>query len=497
MKKRNLPVFLIFSFLSLQAYSQSKLGLFESQTSIGNPLKKGYASYDSKTQEYLVYGAGENMWSDNDEFHFVHKKIKGNFILRFRGKLLGGGADPHRKFGWMIRQSLDSNSAHVNAVVHGDGLTSLQFRRNTANQTEEIKSSITKADVVQVERKGNKFILSVAKFGDPFVSTELDNIDLGDEVFVGLFVCSHNKNVLEKALFRDVRIIIPAHENFVPYRDYIGSHLELMDVKTGNTETIYYSPNSIQAPNWSNDGRFLIYNMNGLLYKFDIATKKPTKIETGIANANNNDHVISFDGKILGISHNNQKDSGQSIVYTVPISGGQPKRITSKGPSYLHGWSPDGRWLVFTGGRNGDYDIYKIAAKGGEEIRLTDAKGLDDGAEFSRDGKYIWFNSTRSGTMQIWRMLADGSSQEQITKDEFNNWFPHVSPDGKWVVFISFSKEVAPDDHPFYKHVYLRLMPVSGGPAKIIGYLYGGQATINVPSWSPDSKRIAYVSNSN
>ena len=496
MKKRSLAGLLIFSFLCMQVYSQNKLGLFDAQTSVGNPLKKGYATYDSKTQEYLVYGGGENMWFDKDEFHFLHKKMKGNFILRLRGKLLGGGEDLHRKFGWMIRSSLDANSAHVNAVVHGDGLTSLQFRRKSSAQTEELKASITHADVVQLERKGNKFILSVAKFGDAFVSTELDNIVLGDEVFVGLFVCSHNKNVLEKAIFRDVRIIVPARDDFVPYRDYIGSYLELLDIQTGKTEIVYHSPNSIQAPNWTNDGRSLIYNMNGLLYRFDLATKQPTLIETGLANANNNDHVISFDGKTLGISHNNQSDSGQSIVYTVPIKGGQPKRITAKGPSYLHGWSPDGRWLLFTGGRNGAYDIYKISVKGGEEIRLTDATGLDDGPEFSRDGKYIWFNSNRSGTMQIWRMQADGSLQEQITNDAFNNWFPHISPDGKWVVFISFSKDIASDDHPFYKHVYLRMIPASGGPAKIIGYLYGGQATINVPSWSPDSKRIAYVSNS-
>ncbi|MGZ8537689.1 MAG: biopolymer transporter TolR, partial [Flavisolibacter sp.] len=163
MKKRSLTSLLIFSFLCLQVYSQNKLGLFEAQTSIGNPLKKGFASYDSKSQVYIVYGSGENMWAGKDEFHFVHKKMKGNFILRLRGKLLGSGEDLHRKFGWMIRSSLDSNSAHVNAVVHGDGLTSLQFRRKSSAETEELKSSITHADVVQLERKGNRYILSVAK----------------------------------------------------------------------------------------------------------------------------------------------------------------------------------------------------------------------------------------------------------------------------------------------------------------------------------------------
>jgi Tol biopolymer transport system component len=187
-------------------------------------------------------------------------------------------------------------------------------------------------------------------------------------------------------------------------------------------------------------------------------------------------------------------------VYTVPVGGGTPRRITTRGPSYLHGWSPDGRFLVYTAERGGDFDVYRISAEGGDETRLTSAPGLDDGPEYSPDGKYIYFNSARSGTMQIWRMRADGSAQEQLTSDQYNNWFPHVSPDGQWIVFLSFMKDVAPSDHPFYKQVYLRLMPAGrderGATARVVGYVYGGQGTINVPSWAPDSRRVAFVSNS-
>ncbi|MHC4301669.1 MAG: biopolymer transporter TolR, partial [Planctomycetota bacterium] len=178
-----------------------------------------------------------------------------------------------------------------------------------------------------------------------------------------------------------------------------------------------------------------------------------------------------------------------------PIGGGEPRRVTEHGPSYLHGWSPDGNFLTYTAQRNDQYDIYKIHRSGGQEIRLTNTQGLDDGSEYTPDGKHIYFNSNRTGTMQIWRMKPDGTEPGQITFDEYHDWFPHVSPDGRWIVFLSFDKGIDSADHPFYKHVYLRLMPAGGGEPKAVGYVYGGQGTINVPSWSPDSKRIAFVSN--
>jgi len=190
---------------------------------------------------------------------------------------------------------------------------------------------------------------------------------------------------------------------------------------------------------------------------------------------------------------------GGSAVYTVPVGGGTPKRITPLTPSYLHGWSPDGKTLVYTAQRSKDtpeFDIYAAPSDGsGGERRLTDVKGLDDGPEYSPDGKYIYFNSVRSGTMQIWRMKPDGLASEQVTSDEWNNWFPHVSPDGQWIAFISFPREVDPADHPYYKHVMLRVMPAAGGSPRAIAYVYGGQGTINVPSWSPDSRMLAFVSN--
>jgi Tol biopolymer transport system component len=193
---------------------------------------------------------------------------------------------------------------------------------------------------------------------------------------------------------------------------------------------VHHYRGSFQAPNWTHDGKALIYAQEGHLYRFDLSSRSAEMINTGFATRNNNDHVLSFDGRMMAISNHAVEDSGASIVYTVPATGGTPKRVTAKGPSYLHGWSPDGRWLVYTGQRAGDFDVYRISVNGGEETRLTSAPGLDDGPEFTPDGAHIYFNSARSGLMQIWRMRPDGSGQEQVTNDGFNNWFPHISPDG-------------------------------------------------------------------
>jgi len=475
------------------------LGDFEAHGDIGAPKIAGSAAYNPVSQDYTLTAAGTNMWAERDEFHFVWKRMTGDFILQTRVELIGKGVEPHRKAGLIVRAGLDADAPYADAVVHGDGLTSLQFRRTKGAITEESRPAIKGADVLQLERKGTTFTFSSAKFGEPFVTTEVKDLNLGDEVLVGLALCSHNPAVVERAIFSNVRIIRPAKDGFVPYRDYIGSVLELLDVQSGRRQAIHRAEQPFEAPNWTPDGRALIYNgsgrgdVRGKLFRFDLATRQPVVIDTGTSNRNNNDHVLSFDGTLLGIS---DQSAGQSAVYTVPAGGGAPKRITPLTPSYLHGWSPDGKRLVYTGGRNGEFDIYTIASDGsGTEQNMTKSKGLDDGPEYSPDGRFIYFNSARSGTMQLWRMKADGSEPEQITSDEWNNWFPHVSPDGQWIAFISFPKEVDPADHPYYKRVYLRLMPAAGGTPKVIAYVYGGQGTINVPSWSPDGKLLAFVSN--
>lgn len=279
-----------------------------------------------------------------------------------------------------------------------------------------------------------------------------------------------------------------------PYWEQVYSMLETVDVATGERTVRKRFDSLIEAPNWLPDGNTLLYNAGGSLWLFDLASGESRKVDTGSAARCNNDHVLSPDGRQVGLS--SAGPEGRSLVYVAPLSGGEPRLVTPVGPSYLHGWSPDGRTLAYCAERGGEFDIYTMPVEGGEETRLTDAPGLDDGPEYSPDGRYIWFNSVRSGLMQVWRMDAGGRNQTRMTWDEESNcWFPHLSPDGKQVVYIAYKKgDVAPGDHPPCKHVEIRLMDADGGNTRTLVRLFGGQGTLNVNSWSPDGTKLAFVS---
>ena len=275
------------------------------------------------------------------------------------------------------------------------------------------------------------------------------------------------------------------------------SYIQTLDIRTGKIDTVLTTNTHFEAPNWHPDN-YLILNSKGRIHTLNLASKQMAVLNTGSVIQCNNDHGISPDKKWLIVSHNAQGDSSKksykSALYVLPITGGEPKRITPEVPSYWHGWTPDGKTVAYCAERNGNYDIYTIGINGGAEKRLTNTEGLDDGPDYSPDGKYIYFNSYRTGHMQIWRMLANGSNPEQLTFDENSNWFAHPSPDNKWIVYIAYTSDEK-QSHLFGKNVKLRLMnPTTKAVKDITPVFYGGQGTINVPSWSPDSQKIAFVS---
>ena len=467
----------------------AELEPFEAGQDVGKTSRRGSADFDAVAQAYVIAGGGENMWFTNDAFHFVWKRLSGDFSLSAAVEWLSAGGNAHRKACLLVRQSLEPDSAYVDVAVHGDGLTSLQYRLTAGGPTREIQIALKMPGLAALQRQSNVFFVSLQAADSSLAPSGASiRIAFDDPVYVGLGVCAHDDKALEKARFSKVKL----EQKRPRYSDKPMLHcsLETVAVASKDRRLIYHTTNHMEAPNWSRDGRSFLFNSKGRLFRMPIASGNAEAVDTGFAVRCNNDHGLSPDGTRLVIS--DQTKGGKSLIYVLPVSGAVPQQITPQGPSYWHGWSPDGLTLAYCAERNGEFDVYSIPAGGGEEKRLTSAQGLDDGPDYTPDGKYIYFNSERTGTMQIWRMKSDGADQEPVTSDSFNNWFPHPSPDGKWIVFLSYEKSVT--GHPENQPVKLRIMPIGGGPIQELAALFGGQGTINVPSWSPDSKQVAFVS---
>ena len=420
-------------------------------------------------------------------FHPPLQKIEGDFVLSAGIQFAEPGGNPHRKGCLTIRQTLDADSPYLDIAVHGDGLTSLQFRETKGGPTREVRGAALAPARVQLLKRGDQFLMYSGSGTNLACSGATFSLRFEEPFYLGLGACAHDNKAVAGVVFSNVELSqkTPALD-----KSKVECSLEIVPIGSKDRRVLYHSAALIEAPNWAPDGQTLIFNSKGRLLRIGAKGGNVEVINTGFATRCNNDHGISPDGRRLAIS--DQTKTGKSMIYVLPISGGEPVQITFKSPSYWHGWSPDGQTLAYCAERNGNFDIYTIPAAGGEERRLTDAAGLDDGPDYSPDGKYIYFNSERSGRMQIWRMKTDGSDQEQVTQGDSNTWFPHPSPDGKWLACLAYEKEV--EGHPANKNVELRLISLADGSVQVLAKLFGGQGTINVPSWSPDSKELAFVS---
>ena len=480
------------AWLALPAAIHAQAGIFEGSGDIGTVLHKGAVEYDPAAKSYRVTASGENVWATADAFYFVWKKMSGDLTFSADIAFATKTGEEHKKAMLMIRQSLDADSAYADVATHVVGLTSLQSREARGAATHEVQANVAAVPKhLEITKRGDYFYLAFSDgsepphFGGPAMKVQLEG-----PFYVGIGVSAHNKDNVETATFSNVKITPLASTTA---KGTLYSTMETITVTSTDRRVVYSASERFEAPNWLKDNT-LLYNAGGHLLRIPAdGSAKPAVIDTGAIARINNDHVPTSDDTMIGLSDGTHP--GGSRVYLVPMSGGTPRKITESAPSYLHGISPDGKTLAYCAQRNGNFDVYTIPAAGGAETRLTTAEGLDDGPEYSPDGQYIYFNSVRSGSMQIWRMKPDGSGQEQVTPDDgYNNWFGHVSPDGTRIAFVTFNKDVPADQHPPDKEVMLRVMTLSNQRIAVLARLFGGQGTMNVNSWSPDGRRLAFVS---
>jgi TolB protein len=487
------------------AQTSAPTGIFDRTQDVGSAATPGGVVHDPDAGSYRVTASGANIWGDKDAFHYAWTRRSGDLHIAADFAWAGQGKDPHRKGGLMIRQNLTPGSPYADVMVHGDGMVALQYRAEQDGPTRQIVSSVSRPKRIRLEREGDFVYFSVAG-ADGILHHAGGSFRIAFQApyYVGLALSAHDNGVSESGIFSNVAISVPSLA-YVPDTGYpakVESTLEVIEV--GGIESrrvIRQFDGKIEAPNWTRDGKALVYNADGRIWRIGLDGGEPLAIDTGANRKNNNDHGISPDGTQLIISDQSEPDN-LSRIWLLPLAGSASPRAVVSDPaarSYWHGWTPDGKTIAYVrvGAKDDSYDIWSQSLSGGPARPLITGPGLDDGPEYSPDGKWLYFNSTRSGAMQIWRARPDGSAPEQVTHDpNLRDWFPHFSPDGKWIAFVSFGLDVALTDHPPNRSdVAIRIMPADGSaPPRVLTRLFGGQGTINVPSWSPDSKSIAFVS---
>jgi TolB protein len=365
----------------LLAATAAAQSVFESHGDLGVTAKPGAFEYDAAKSEYRITGGGANIWGSEDALHFAWKRLSGDFTLTADIQFIGEGGAPHRKAVLMARQDLTAGSGYADVACHGDGSTALQFRPTAGAVTEEIKSPTTAPVRIRLERRGNRFTAAAGKPGEELTSFGPQTVELSGPVYAGIGISAHDANALETVVFSNVRL---EQRPAAPPQQRYRSKVTVYDLATRATRVVYQADQIVEAPNWSRDGSFLLINTGGSLYRLPVKSAgepKLEKIDLGEGGHRaNNDHDLSRDGKWLAFSASSTA-SRQSQVWLAHADGSGAKLMTPASPSYFHGWSPDGRWLAFVGQRNGKFELFRVAATGGEEQRLTSKGAYDDGPE--------------------------------------------------------------------------------------------------------------------
>ena len=492
------PFFFALSLspIALAAQSAGSLGIFEGQSDVGSVVPPGTLACAPASAACTLTAAGINLWSTMDGFHFAWKKLSGDFSLSayidFPDK--SGDHSPHRKAVLMVRQSLDADSAYVDVAQHGSGMTALQYRRAKGANTQDIELNIDPPQRVRLEKRADVFTMFVSNHGEPLHQVGVSiSLHLDAPLYVGIGLSSHNPALTEKATFSNIEIK-PLAPPATPAQMVLYSTVQAIGVEDNFRRAIVIHSQAAhaQAPNWSRDGKTIVFNQDGHMYSAPATGGTPQLIDTGSATNCSGSHGFSPDGKWLAITCVNPGHP-EHRVSIIPATGGEPRILTEQ-TGWFHSWSPDGKTIFFTRGgpQRGSGNIYSISVDGGPETALTTGAGLSDDPDFSPDGKWVYFNTDRWGGMQIGRMHPDGSQVEQVTFDQFRNWTPHPSPDGKMIVFISYAPDVT--THAANKDISLRILSTTDNSIRTLVNLVGGDGSMNVANWSPDSKSLAFVS---
>jgi TolB protein len=478
--------------------NSAELGEFAAQSDVGIVTPRGNAQYSATRDPYTLPGAGANTWYHVDDFHYLWKKMSGDMALtaeiRFPPVTYRHQPDPHRKGILMFRQTLDSGSVYADAVLHGSGVTALQYRRERGANSEDIELNVEAPQSVRIEKRGDSFTLYLSMKGEPLhcVGAAIA-LHLKSPFYVGLGVVSHDVDTVDQVEFRRVRLqTLPPLAKDGPQVRYSTLRTIQIEDQFRRAMVIRTGTALMQSANWlPHDPHIYVYEGGHILaipYLDPAAGGTATIIDTGPLVDCSGNYGLSPDGRSLAVSCE-QDHGGPHQVYVLPASGtGAARQVTHGAQSFFHAWSPDSKSIAFTRGSASKADIFTVTATGVEARQLTHDT-INDGPDYSPDGKFIYFDSSRSGRTQIWRMRPDGSAAEQITDDDYRNSSPHLSPDGKSLAFLA----QPPDAGDGIGDAAVKIVTLSDGLIRTLTQLQGNRDSLSMYGWGDDN-HVAFVS---